>query len=411
MDAERTRPWIIVGGGLAAGRAATTLRDEGFDGRLIVITAEDHNPYERPPLSKDYLRGETPADKLQAAEPAFWTSPGTELRKGRRVVDLDASGHRIGLDDGTRLDYGKLLIATGSSPIRFDAPGASLDFVHLVRTIDDSDRLRADAANAQTIAVAGGGWIAAEVAASLRQLGHDVTLIVSGHEVLERHLGPEVGAIYSTTHENHGVKLIRGARVVEVADGPRRGLRLSTGELVPADLVVLGFGATPNVDLARAAGLAVSNGIVADQELRASAPDVFVAGDVASSWHPRYGKNVRVEHWDNARQQGRVAALNMLDRATPYDRVPYFYSDQFDLGMETFGIPGDGELVLRRLLHGGFDAFWLADGKVEAAVHGNDWDNSKILRRLVHERVAIDRERLADPNIPLSELAPAQQPA
>ena len=414
MDTDRTRPWIVAGGGLAAARAATTLRKEGFDGRLIVISAENHAPYERPGLSKDYLRGETPAQKLLAADTAFWTQPGTELLLDRRVVDLDAGGHRLGLDDGARLEYGKLLLATGSTAIRPDMPGASLDFVHLLRTIDDADRIRADAAGAQKIAVAGGGWIAAEVAASLRQLGHDVTLIVSGHDVLERHLGHEIGAIYSALHERNGVRLIRGARVVGIEDGARRGLRLSTGELVRADMVVFGFGATPNVDLARAAGLAVANGVTSDQELRASAPDVFVAGDIASPWHPRFGRHLRVEHWDNAKQQGRVAALNMLDRSTPYDRLPYFYSDQFDLGMETFGLPGDGDdaqLVLRRLDDAKFGAFWLSNGRVAAAVHGNLWDDSKTIGRLAREQVDVDPARLADPAVPLPELLPAEQPA
>lgn len=411
MASERTRPWIIVGGGLAAARAATTLRKEGFDGRLIVVASENHDPYERPPLSKDYLRGEAPAEKLLAAEPDFWNQPNIELMRGRRVVDLDAQGHRVGLDDGTRLDYKKLLLATGSSAISPDMPGASLDFVHLLRTIEDSDRIRADAAGAKHIVVAGGGWIGAEVAASLRQLGHDVTLAIPGQDVLEQHLGPRVGSIYSALHERNGVRLIRGVMVVGVEDGKQRGLRLSSGELAPADMVVFGFGARPNVDLARTAGLAVANGVTADQELRASAPDVFVAGDIASAWHPRYGRNLRVEHWDTAKQQGRVAALNMLDRRTPYDRLPYFYSDQFDLGMETFGLPGDGELVLRLPDEASFGAFWLANGRVNAAVHGNLWDDSKAIGRLAREQVQVDPARLADPAVPLAELLPAEQRA
>ncbi len=294
-------------------------------------------------------------------------------------------------------------------------PGASAGFVHLLRTIEDSDRLRASGASATQIAVAGGGWIAAEVAASLRQLGHDVTLVIPTAEVLERHLGPEIGSIYSSVQERGGVRLVRGSRVVEVADGAKggRGLRLSNGDFVPADMVVLGFGVTPNVELAKAAGLAVDNGIVLDQELRASAPDVYAAGDVASAWHPLYGRNLRVEHWDNAHQQGRVAALNMLGRATAYDRVPYFYSDQFDLGMETFGLPGDaGKLAIRRWDEGDqFVALWIADGRAVAGLHGNDFDDSKALARLVRERVRVDEARFKDASVPLAELLPAEQPA
>lgn len=416
MDDERAQPWVIVGGGLAAGKAATTLRKEGFDGRLIVITSEAHEPYERPPLSKDYLRGETKAEKLLAAEPGFWSSERTALLTGVRVVGLDVGGRQIELDDERHIQFGRLLLAMGSSPVQPDIPGASASFVHLLRTIDDLDRLRASAATATQIAVAGGGWIAAEVAASLRQLGHEVTLVIPSTEVLERHLGPEIGSIYSSVQERGGVRLIRGTRVVEVADGGKgggRGLRLSNGDLVPADMVVLGFGATPNVDLARAARLTVDNGIVVDQELRASAPDVFAAGDVASAWHPRYGRNLRVEHWDNARQQGRVAALNMLGRGVVHDRVPYFYSDQFDLGMETFGLPGDaGELAICRWDDGGrFVALWIADGRAVAGLHGNDFDDSKILGRLVREQVRVDVDRFKDASVPLAELLPAEQPA
>jgi 3-phenylpropionate/trans-cinnamate dioxygenase ferredoxin reductase subunit len=417
MKDERTRPWVIVGGGLAAGRAATTLRKEGFDGRLVVIAAENRPPYERPPLSKDYLRGETLFEKLLAAEAGFWSSPDVELMSGRRATSLELDGRRIGLDDGGTVPFGRLLLATGASPLRPSIPGASLPFVHLLRTVEDSDRIRADASSAASIAVAGGGWISAEVAASLRQLGHDVTLVMPTAEVLQHHLGSEVGAIYSGVHERNGVRLVRGSRVVEVVGDRRgRGLMLSNGDFLRADMVVVGFGATPNVELATTAGLeidAASGGVAVDAELRTAAPEVFAAGDVASAWHPRYGRRLRVEHWDNARQQGRLAALNMLDRAAPNDRVPYFYSDQFDLGMETFGLPGDaGELTVRRWP--GTDRFvavWLLEGRAVAAVHGNDFDDSKVVGRLVRERLPLDRDRFLDASIPLAELIPAEQPA
>jgi 3-phenylpropionate/trans-cinnamate dioxygenase ferredoxin reductase component len=413
MDDEQARPLVIVGGGLAAGRAASTLRKEGFGGHLVVVAAEDHEPYERPPLSKDYLRGETPAEKLLAAGPDLWSGAETELVRGRRATSIDVEGRRVLLDDGRWVPYERLLLATGSSPIRPEMPGSNLDFVHIIRTIDDSDRLRAAASNAGSVAVAGGGWIAAEVAASLRQLGHDVTLVIPGREVLERHLGKEVGATYSALHERNGVHLVRGSRVVEVVAGSAgRGLLLSDGNRVRADLVVLGFGATPNVELAQSAGLAVADGIVTDQELHASAPGIFAAGDVAAAWHPRYGRNLRVEHWDNARQQGRVAALNMLGRPTPYDRLPYFYSDQFDLSMEAFGLPGDaGEVVVRRGGGDQFAALWVAGGRAAAGVQGNDADDSKALKRLVTEQLEVDVERFSDAAVPMSDLLPTEQRA
>jgi len=414
MDAERTRPWVIVGGGLTGAKAATTLRKEGFDGRLVVVAAEAHEPYERPALSKDYLRGEIKADKLLAAEPEFWSGADTELLLGRRAVAIDFDRRQVELEGGRPLPFGRLLIATGSSPVRPAIPGALASFVHTLRTIEDSDRLRIAAASATQVAVAGGGWISAEVAASLRQMGHDVTLVVPTAEVLEHRLGPEVGAIYSGLHERNGVRIVRGAPVVEVVDdGRRRGLLLSNGDFVPADLVVLGFGATPNVELAGSLELSADGGILVDAELRTATPEVFAAGDVASAWHPRYGRNLRVEHWDNARQQGRVAALNMLGRGVPYDRVPYFYSDQFDLGMETFGLPGDaGEVAVRRWDDGGrFVALWLVDGRAVAGVHGNDFDESKTLQRLVREQIRVDVHRFGDASVPLSDLLPAEQPA
>jgi len=412
MDAARTRPWVIVGGGLAAARAATTLRKEGFDGRLVVVTAENHPPYERPPLVKDYLRGESTADSLLAADASFWTSTGNELLLQTRAQAIDLGARRVRLDDRRWLDFEKLLIATGASAIRPDLPGANEEFVHVLRTIDDADRLRAAAKPTATAAVAGGGWMAAEAAASLRQLGLEVTLVVPGQEVLERHLGREIGAAYSALHERNGTRLIRGGRVAEVTGGSDRGLRLASGDHIRADLVVLGFGATPNVELARLSGLAISGGIEADRELRASAPDLFVAGDVAAPWHPRYGRHLRLEHWDTARNQGRIAALNMLGRATVYDRLPYFYSDQFDSSMETFGLPPAADRpILRRSSERSIAAVWLSDGRVEAAIQIDDGESSKALSRLARERVEIDPALFADPRVPLAELLPAVQPA
>ncbi len=409
MDDNQTRPLVIVGGGLAAGRAVTTLRKEGYGGHVVVVAAEDREPYDRPPLSKDYLRGETPADQLAAADPDVWSSAETELLKGRRATSVDIARQSVRLDDGRWVPYERLLLATGSSAIHPQIRGADLDFVHVIRTIDDSDRLRAAVANAERVAVAGGGWIAAEVAASLRQLGHDVTLVVPGQEVLERHLGGAVGAIYSRLHERHGVRVTRGSRVTEVVAGSGgRGLLLSNGDRVRADVVVLGFGASPNLELARTAGLSVSGGIVTDSLLRASAPAVFAAGDVAAAWHPRYGRNLRLEHWDTARQQGRVAALNMLGGETPYDRLPYFYSDQFDLSMEAFGLPGDqGEIAIRRGGDDQFAALWIAAGRAAAGLQANDSDDSKVLKRLVTEQTLVEAERFRDPAVPMSDLLPA----
>lgn len=415
MEGERTRPWVIIGGGLAAGRAAAELRKEGFDGHLVVVTNESRQPYERPPLSKDYLRGETKFEKLLATDPGTWEDPSIELMRGRRATRLDLGQRRIELDDGGSLPFGKLLLATGASAIRPRMPGADAAFVHTLRTVEDSDSIRASASAASggRVVIAGGGWIAAEVAASLRQLGNEVTLAFPENEVLEQRLGREVGALYSALHERHGVHLIRKAWVAEIADDRRgRGLVLKNGDLIPADMVVLGFGATPNVSLAADAGLEIDNGVLADAELQTKAPDVFVAGDVASPWHDRYERHLRVEHWDTAREQGRTAALNMLGRGEAYERVPYFYSDQFELGMEDYGLPGDaGEVVIRQIEDGErFVSLWIADGRVLAGLHGNDWDSADLIRQMVTEKMPIDVGRFKDPSVPLSTLLAARHP-
>jgi 3-phenylpropionate/trans-cinnamate dioxygenase ferredoxin reductase subunit len=268
----------------------------------------------------------------------------------------------------------------------------------------DADRLRDATRGATSAVVAGGGWIAAEVAASLRQVGLEVTLVVPGAEVLERHLGPVAARELSGIHERNGVRLVRSSRVVAIDEtGGRRSVRLAGGDVVEGDLAVLGLGATPATELAVAAGLAVEDGIVADEHLATAAPGVFVAGDVASAWNPRYGERVRSEHWDNARRQGRTAARNMLGGAEAYDRVPYFFSDQFDLGLEMLGRPGQGSDILVRREDAGIVAAWVRDGAVVAAMHTNLWDTRKPLDRLVSAGARIDAARFVDPSVPLAE--------
>jgi 3-phenylpropionate/trans-cinnamate dioxygenase ferredoxin reductase subunit len=406
MKRDHRRPWVILGGGLAAAEAAKTLRAERYDGRLVVVSDERHPPYERPPLTKEYLRGEKPLEKLYAGDPALWTSPVTDLVLGRRAVSVDAHDRRVHLDDGSRLGFDPLLIATGASAVT-GLPGADAEFVHAIRTIDDADRLRQAAAASSSVAVVGGGWIGAEAAASLRQMGLDVTLVIPGSEVLEQRLGAVVGRRYTALHERNGIRVIRDSRATSIVDGRSgRGVHLRGGAVVHGDLVVLGLGARPNVDLATSAGLAVEGGVVADHYLETVAPGIYVAGDVAAPWHPRYGRHLRLEHWDTARRQGRVAAANFLGRRVSYDRVPYFYSDQFDLGMESWGLTSQGEVVVREVgQEGGFVAVWLDEGRVIGALQANAWDLSKEIRRLVEDARMIDASRFLDPDLPLAEVA------
>ncbi len=399
------RAFLIVGGGLAAAEAAKTLRAEGYDGHLVVVTDESRPPYERPPLTKAYLRGEADASSLLPQQAAYYHDAGIDLRLDTRVTGLDLAMRGARLADGTEIAWERLLLATGARAFRPAIDGVDQPWVHLLRTVGDADRLREAAGASASAVVAGGGWIAAEAAASLAQLGLRVTLAVPGDEVLERHLGSGIGSRFSALHEAHRVRVIRNARVDAVVD---RGVRLN-GEVVAADLVVLGFGARPATELARDAGLAVATGILADEQLETAAQGVFVAGDVAEAWHPRYRTRLRSEHWDNARRQGRTAARNMLGRGEAYDRVPYFFSDQYELGMELVGRPVAAADVLVRQTDTGYVALWLLDGRAVAGMHTDTWDAKKPLNALVESGAIIDRQAFVDPSIPLE--AVAAQPA
>ena len=398
------RTFLIVGGGLAAAEAAKTLRAEGYDDRLVVVTDEPHPPYERPPLTKAYLRGEADRESLLPQPAAFYEEARIDLLTGTSVTGLDLRDRRAHLDHGGPVPFDRLLLATGGRAVRPAIEGIGRPWVHLLRTSDDADRLREAARASSSAVVAGGGWIAAETAASLAQLGLDVTLAIPGGEVLERHLGPVIGARFSDLHVRHGVRLVRRARIQGVVD---RGVRLADGTALAADLVVLGFGAAPATDLAAAAGLEVATGILADERLETAAAGVFVAGDVAEAWNPRYGTRLRSAHWDNARRQGRTAARNLLDRAERYDRVPFFFSDQYELGMELVGRPdADADLAIRGV-GDGYVALWLIDGRAVAGMHADTWAAKKALNALVEAGTVIDRRAFADPSVPLDDVGAA----
>lgn len=399
---------VIVGGGLAGATAAFALREKGYENRVVLVSEEAQPPYERPPLSKDYLRGAKPSEDTFVRPLADYGTEGIELLRGRRAVTLDAVTRRLNLDDGTSLGYGALLIATGSVPLRLAGARVPLDGVHYLRTLADADALRDAASSASAIAVIGGGWVGSEVAASLRQMGGDVTLISNLPRPLERVLGPEVADVYREVHETHGVRLVRGHVAAIAGDDRVDGLILSDGRRVAADLVVVGVGAAPRIELATRAGLETRKGaILTDEYLRTSVAGIYAAGDVAAAWHPRFSRHLRVEHWDNAIRQGKAAAASMLGASEPYARTPYFYSDQFELGMEYRGYaPEWGRVVIRGdLAARQFHAFWIADSRVIAAMNVNLWSDGKALRHLVESEERIDPARLADPSIPLAEAA------
>src|SRR4051794_23510268 len=334
---------------MAGAKAAETLRQEGFDGRIVLFGAEPEAPYERPPLSKGYLAGDSPREDARVHPEGYLREHDVELEQGVTVTALDAAAHALELGDGRRVSYDRLLIATGAVPRRPPIAGSELDGVHVLRTLADADALRAALEGGGTLAVIGAGWIGCEVAASARSRGGDVTLIEHAEHPLEGVLGSRLGAFFGRLHSEHGTRLLTSARVERI-EGEARvdGVRLADGTLVGCDCVVLGVGVTPDTRLAEAAGLRVDGGIMADGHLRTSHPDVFAAGDVANAWRPRYGRHVRVEHWANALEQGPAAARSMLGDGEPFDALPYFFSDQYDVGMEYVGLhaPTD-RLVLR----------------------------------------------------------------
>jgi 3-phenylpropionate/trans-cinnamate dioxygenase ferredoxin reductase component len=410
MTSDQT--YIIVGASLAGAKAAETLRAEGFDGRLLLIGAEDERPYERPPLSKEYLRGEAKREKVYVHDGGFYAEHDIELQLGRRAVSLSTSRNELGLDDGERLRYDRLLLTTGAQPRRLAIPGSELDGVLYLRSVEDSDALRERLERGGAVVVVGAGWIGAEVAASARQRGLEVTVLDPAAVPLERVLGPGVGAIYRDIHADHGTQMLLGTGV-EAFEGETAvdRVRTSDGREVECDFVVVGIGVEPRTELAVQAGLAVDNGILVDEHLRTSAPAVFAAGDVANAHHPFYGERIRVEHWANALNQGPTAARNMLGRADAYDRLPYFFSDQYDVGMEYSGFARTWDRVIFRgdPANREFIAFWLVGDHVVAGMNLNVWGLTDGIQRLIRDRVAIDDQRLADTDIPLEELAPHKE--
>lgn len=399
---------VIVGGGLAGATAAFALRKQGFAGRVVLVSEEEAIPYERPPLSKGYLRGETSLEDAYVKPADEYVAQDIELMRGRRAARLDPAARRVTLHDGLELGYDALLIATGAAPRPLAVTRAYLHGLHYLRTAGDAHAVRKAAAEGEAIVVVGGGWVGAEVSASLRQMGHRVTMVSNLPRPLERVLGPEVADVYRSLHREHGVRLVHGR--VAALEGERRveAVRLIDGRRLAADLVVAGVGAAPRLSLALRGGLELrEGGIAVDARLRTSAPDVYAAGDVAAAWLPRYGRHLRVEHWDNAIRQARTAAANILGAEQIYDRVPYFYSDQYDLGMEYRGYAPEWESVVIRgdVVARRFHAFWLTNGRVVAAMNANLWDDAKPLRHIVESGEPVDVARLADASVPLADAA------
>lgn len=397
---------VVVGGGLAAAHAVEELRAQGHQGSIAVFGAEPHLPYNRPPLSKGYLMGAEDEASIFVHDEKWYSDHAVDLHLGTRVdrIDLDRSRVHAG---GDEFDYDRLLLVTGASPRHLDAADEAGGAVHYLRTLEDSRALKAAFGPDRHVVIIGAGWIGLETAAAARAAGCDVTVVESLDLPLLRVLGPEVATVFAALHRAHGVDLRLGARIEGFTPaGAGTVARLADGTAVTADLLVVGVGVTPADGLARDAGLAVDNGVLVDERLRAEDPHVFAAGDVANHHHPTLGRRVRVEHWDTAIEQAKVAARNILGQDEPYTRLPYFFTDQYDLGMEYVGHVGpDGydEVVLRGDPGERFAAFWLRDGRVLAGMHVNDWDAIDPIRALVGTDVS--RDRLADESVNLAALA------
>jgi len=408
------RTFVIVGAALAGAKAAETLRSEGFDGRVVLIGNEDVLPYERPPLSKEYLRGEAGPEVPRVHEADFYDQQHIDLRLGTQVQEVQTGSSEVTLASGEKVGFDRLLLATGAEVRRLSLPGGDLDEVYYLRSMADSDRLRARLDAGGHAVVVGAGWIGAEVAASARQKGVDVTLLDPLTVPLERVLGPEVGGVYRDIHSDHGVD-VRMETGVDAFEGGSRVERVRTvdGETIDCDFVVVGVGVTPRVELAERAGLSVDDGIRTDASLRTSVPNVFAAGDVARADHPLIGQSVRVEHWANALEQGPAAARSMLGQSVIYDRVPYFFSDQYEVGMEYCGYPVRWDRVVFRgdPASREFIAFWMADERLVGAMNVNVWEVNDALQSVIRAGGAVDEARLRDPDVPVEELVPARADA
>jgi 3-phenylpropionate/trans-cinnamate dioxygenase ferredoxin reductase subunit len=401
--------FVIVGAGLAGAKAAETLRKEGFDGRLTLIGDEAERPYERPPLSKEYLRGEG-ADKPYVHPEDFYAEHEIDLMTSTRVTGVDLGLRQLLLEGDRHLGYDRLLLATGSEPRRLDVPGGNLDGIHYLRTVGESELISERIDRGQRLVVVGSGWIGAEIAASARQKGCEVTVIERGSLPLERVLGPEIGRIYLDLHRDHGAEFVPET-TVERFEGTGSVERVVTGDgaSLETEFVVVGIGIAPRTGLVETAGLQIDDGVVVDERLETSASGVFAAGDVANARNPFYGRHLRVEHWANALNQGPAAARAMLGHDVSYDEIPYFFSDQYDAGMEYSGFATEWDEVVFRgdVAAREFLAFWLKDDRVVAGMNMNVWDVSDAIRELIRTRRPVSRRDLADPDVPLARLVEA----
>lgn len=398
--------FVIVGAGLAGAKVAQALRDNDFDGHVTLVGKEDRLPYERPPLSKEYLLGQKPVEEFTVATASWYRDHNVELRLGTEVTAIDRAARTVRLPDGSALEYDRLALATGSSSRTLPIPGADADGVYALRTLGESDALIELFRTARRLVVIGAGWIGLEVTAAARAADVEVTVVETGSAPLLGALGPEMGEVFADLHRGHGVDLRFGVQVQQIttANGRANGVALADGTEFGADAVLVAVGARPELDLAESAGLPTGTGVLVDASLTTSDPNIVAVGDIAEQDHPVLGRRIRVEHWANALNQPAVAAAAMLGQAASYDRLPYFFTDQYDLGMEYtgFAAPGDYEQVVVRGDREGleFVAFWLdPQHRVLAGMNVNVWDVGDRITELIRSGEPVDPARLADTSV------------
>lgn len=407
----KTQKFIIVGGGLAGVSAAEELRKQGFEGTIQLIGKEAHAPYIRPPLSKGYLNGSDGLDAVYVHPESWYAEHNIELHTDTDVKGVNAAAHEITLSEGKSLRYDKLLLATGSSPRILTIEGSELEGVHYLRTLDDSNALNKElASGGRKLVLIGSGWIGMEVGATARTLGNDVTILEQVAIPLAGAIGDELGTMFHDLHKEHGVDMRMSVVVDHIvgSDGKVSGVQLKTGEVIAADLVLIGIGAVPNIALADDAGIETENGIVVDQAMKSSDPDIYAAGDVANAIHPLAEMRLRSEHWANALNEGPAAARGMLGHDESFEDIPYFYTDQYDVGMEYsgYGPKTRGAKVVYRgdRAKREFIAFWVKDERVVAGMNVNVWDVNDQVQRIIRSGKVVEESRLMDESIPLDQI-------
>jgi 3-phenylpropionate/trans-cinnamate dioxygenase ferredoxin reductase subunit len=403
--------YVVVGGGLAGAKAVEAIRAADPEGSITLVGAEQRRPYERPELSKGVIGGKKAPEDLFVHDEGWYVEHDVELLLGVPATSIDREGRTVTLADGRRLSYDRLLLATGATPRRLNVPGADLPGVCYLRTAEDSLALVDAIGSAKRLVVVGGGWIGLEIGAGAREKGLEVTVVEPQPSPLFGVMGGEVGELWAQLHRGHGVDVRTGVQVNAIAetDGRASGVVLDNGQVIGADVVVVGVGATPNLELAASAGLAEDGGVPVDTHLRTRDPNIWAAGDIALADNAWAGRPLRVEHWANAKNQGAFAGRSMAGSTDEWADPPYFYTDQYDAGMEYWGWadPRVDRVVLRgRPVDGEYVAVWLSpDGHVDAAMHVNRWDDSDAVKALVQGKVALDVDRFTDTDVPLTELS------